>query len=205
MGKRHSVVGESARLATRTEMLTRLIEQAPWKWPRPPICFICEPHADAEAFMASLVAAGVISKIGPRDQNFVHNRPAREARVLLGGDCFDNCLVISELLKRLHDLLVRIGHPRADEIASLGGLYQSDKTRFWQEINANSLWAGAGSLAADTMMDNPGLSDAEWDSTVREFRELLAGIGEEILTRDDANPGISSWVLAFRNWNASEV
>jgi hypothetical protein len=113
--------------------------------------------------------------------------------------------VISELLERLHGLLVRIRHPRADEIASLGRLYQSDKTRFWQEINANSLWAGAGSLAADTMMDNPGLSDAEWDSTVREFREMLAGIGEEILTRDDANPGISSWVLAFRNWNASEV
>jgi hypothetical protein len=84
-------------------------------------------------------------------------------------------------------------------------MYQSDKTRFWQEINANSLWAGAGSLAADTMMDNPGLSDAEWKSTVREFRELLAGIGEEILTRGGANTGISSWVQAFRNWNASEV
>jgi hypothetical protein len=101
MGKRHSVVGESARHATRTEMLTRLIEQAPWEWPRHPICFICEPHADAKTFMASLVAAGVINKTGPRDQNFVHNRHAREAKVLLGGDCFDKGSGVLRLLRAI--------------------------------------------------------------------------------------------------------
>jgi len=112
---------------------------------------------------------------------------------------------MDEQLMRLHELLVRIGHPRAEEIARLGRLHETDPDRFWQKINANAMWAGTGSLAADTMMDNPGLPEAEWNFTVREFRELLAGIGERIMERGNANPGIPSWVMAFRSWNASEV
>jgi hypothetical protein len=40
---------------------------------------------------------------------------------------------------------------------------------------------------------------------VRELRELLIEIGEPLLARSTYNPGISSWLLAFRSWNDSGV
>jgi hypothetical protein len=45
----------------------------------------------------------------------------------------------------------------------------------------------------------------QWDIKVRELRSCLVEIGEVLLARNPHNPGISSWVLAFRNWNDSEV
>ncbi len=40
---------------------------------------------------------------------------------------------------------------------------------------------------------------------VREFRRLMIEVGEYLLAKGATNPGISSWLLAFNNWNASEV
>jgi hypothetical protein len=37
------------------------------------------------------------------------------------------------------------------------------------------------------------------------MRELFIAIGESLMARGGENPGVSSWVLAFRNWNASGV
>ncbi|MEA3412469.1 MAG: metallophosphoesterase family protein [Pseudomonadota bacterium] len=101
LGNRHSVARESSRQATRMEMLSRLIEQAPWVWPRHPICFICDPHADTDAFMASLVAAGVIRKTGPDDRDFKPTKAARKSRVLIGGDCFDKGPGVLRLLRAI--------------------------------------------------------------------------------------------------------
>jgi len=113
-----------------------------------------------------------------------------------------------ELLKalaRLDELLQTIGHSRAAEVAAASALAELDLQAFWRAIDTNAWWAGAGSLAAETLAENPGLSAADWELAVREFRELLAEIGEALMDRGAANPGISSWVLAFRNWNASGV
>ena len=113
-----------------------------------------------------------------------------------------------ELLKalaRLDELLQAIGHSRAAEVAAASALAHVDPPAFWRAIDTNAWWAGAGSLAAETLAENPGLSAADWEQMVREFRELLAEIGEALMDRGTANPGISSWVLAFRNWNASGV
>jgi len=113
-----------------------------------------------------------------------------------------------ELLKalaRLDELLQAIGHPRAAEVAAASALAEVDPPAFWRALDTNAWWAGAGSLAAETLAENPGLSAADWALAVREFRELLAEIGEALMDRGTANPGISSWVLAFRNWNASGV
>ena len=74
-----------------------------------------------------------------------------------------------------------------------------------QRLDANDWWAGAGSLAAETMGDNPGWPEAIWQAEVGEFRELMIEIGEELRARGAANPGIASWLLAFNNWNASGV
>ncbi|NCC27709.1 MAG: hypothetical protein EOM22_06025 [Gammaproteobacteria bacterium] len=108
-------------------------------------------------------------------------------------------------LTHLAELLARIGHPRAAEVSGLITLFPEAPERVRHRLDANDWWAGAGSLAAETMADNPGLSEALWRHEVREFRELMIEIGENLQAEGAANPGISSWLLAFNNWNASEV
>ena len=108
-------------------------------------------------------------------------------------------------LTHLAELLVRIGHPRAAEVAGQVVLFTEAPGRVRHRLDANDWWAGAGSLAAETMADNPGLPEALWCREIREFRELMIEIGEALQAEGAANPGISSWLLAFNNWNASEV
>ncbi len=110
---------------------------------------------------------------------------------------------LSSALSRLAELLERINHPRAAEVRALSALLWTSPEQALQRIDANDWWAGAGSLAAETMGDNPGVPDVIWKSEVREFRELMIEIGEVLRARGEANPGIASWLLAFNNWNAS--
>jgi hypothetical protein len=108
-------------------------------------------------------------------------------------------------LTHLAELLERIAHPRAVEVADLVRLVAESPERVRHRLDANDWWAGAGSLAAETMADNPGLPESVWRREVREFRELMIEIGAGLQAEGAANPGISSWLLAFNNWNASEV
>ncbi|EGV18135.1 hypothetical protein [Thiocapsa marina] len=108
-------------------------------------------------------------------------------------------------LGRLAELLQRIGHPRALEVADHLVGFRQAPGQMLRRLNGNDWWAGAGSLAAETMADNPGLPEALWCREIREFRELMIEIGEALQAEGAANPGISSWLLAFNNWNASEV
>jgi hypothetical protein len=109
---------------------------------------------------------------------------------------------VADSLVQLEALLQRIGNPRATEVAALRERFASDPAQAWREIDSNTWWAGAGSLAADTMADNPGLPAHAWEDEVRGFRALLIDIAEVLRSRGLANPGLSSWLLAFRNWNA---
>jgi hypothetical protein len=108
-------------------------------------------------------------------------------------------------LDRLAELLRRIDHPRALEVSNQIARVQSTPEQVLRQLDGNDWWAGAGSLAAETMADNPGIAEEIWRREIREFRELMIEIGEILLARGAANPGISSWLLAFNNWNASEV
>jgi hypothetical protein len=108
-------------------------------------------------------------------------------------------------LKRLEETLQSVGHPRAAEVSIVLALAEQDPAAFWRAIDANAWWAGAGSLAAETLADNPGLPGVQWDLAARELRACLIEIGEALLKRDRHNPGISSWILAFRNWSDSGV
>jgi len=108
-------------------------------------------------------------------------------------------------LERLAELLGHIRSPRADEVAALSGLFARDPADAWRRLNANDWWAGAGSLAAETMADNPGIDPYQWQNDVRELRELLIEIGESLQARGDPNPGLGSWLLAFHNWNDAGV
>ncbi len=112
---------------------------------------------------------------------------------------------LSSALSRLAELLERIDHPRAAEVRALSALLGTAPDQALQRLDANDWWADAGSLAAETMGDNPGLPKAIWQSEVRGFRELMIEIGEVLRAPGAANPGIASWLLAFNNWNASGV
>jgi hypothetical protein len=106
---------------------------------------------------------------------------------------------------RLAELLERIGHPSAHEVRRLLTVLVEQPQLGLRELNQNRWWAGAGSWAAETMADNPGLSEAEWMLEVREFRTLLIEIGERLLESTTPNPGISSWLSAFHHWNEAGV
>ncbi|MEA2078512.1 MAG: hypothetical protein U9P00_01395, partial [Pseudomonadota bacterium] len=66
-GKHQSLRMCRSSHATASAELTALLERDRWKWPRQPIYFFADPHADADAMLASLVASGGIKKTGPRD------------------------------------------------------------------------------------------------------------------------------------------
>ena len=108
-------------------------------------------------------------------------------------------------INALHDLLLRINHPRAPELAQLATLHDADEAQFWKTLNSNAYWGGADSLASETLMANPGFSGPVWSTEIREFRTLLIAIGEHLMQRGDENPGIRSWLLAFNNWQDSEI
>ena len=113
-----------------------------------------------------------------------------------------------ELLKALQglrEILHGVGHPRSADVDAALLLADRDAAAFWRAIDGNALWGGARSLAAETLGDNPGLPNVEWEATVRELRACLIEVGETLMARNPHNPGISSWVLAFRNWNESQV
>ncbi|WP_111493716.1 metallophosphoesterase family protein [Marinobacter bohaiensis] len=58
-------------------------------WPKKPVVFVSDPHADAEAFEASLIAAGVIDRDGANLCEYQLTRFGRKAEIIVGGDCLD--------------------------------------------------------------------------------------------------------------------
>lgn len=112
---------------------------------------------------------------------------------------------LSTPVSQLAELLDRIQHPRAAEVRGLSALLRTAPQQALARLDGNDWWAGAGSLAAETMADHPELSAARWQQEVREFRGLMIEIGEALQAQGMRNPGIDAWLLAFNNWNASEV
>jgi len=71
------------------EAVQQSTQHCEWKWPENPVYFFADPHADADAFLASLVASGGIKKTGAADHDFVLTEEGKNAIFVLGGDCFD--------------------------------------------------------------------------------------------------------------------
>lgn len=58
-------------------------------WPKKPVVFISDPHADADAFEASLIAAGAIERDGSNLCEYRLTRFGEKAEFIIGGDCLD--------------------------------------------------------------------------------------------------------------------
>lgn len=61
----------------------------PWAWPAHTIYFLCDQHADADAFFRSLVASGGVAKTGTADADFELTEEGSRATFVIGGDCLD--------------------------------------------------------------------------------------------------------------------
>ena len=88
-GQRYSAGKDLSHPRAVSVELRELLEQSRWSWPKRTVCFISDPHADADAFIASLVASGGIAKSGERDKDFELTKSGRKTLFLIGGDCFD--------------------------------------------------------------------------------------------------------------------
>jgi len=88
--------------------LNRAVSHSPWKWPKRPVFFIADPHADAEAFVASLVASGGVKKTGPGYFNFKLSKRGRKGLFIIGGDCMDKGPSSLEVLRCVRNLM-RLG------------------------------------------------------------------------------------------------
>ncbi len=73
----------------KSRALRDSLQHVSWKWPRRPVFFLTDPHADAEAFVASLVASGGVKKTGPANDDLRLTKAGRQGRFIIGGDCLD--------------------------------------------------------------------------------------------------------------------
>lgn len=77
----------------------------PWVCPSRETFFLCDIHADADAFAASLVASGGVRKTGPGDTDIELTDRGQQARFIIGGDCFDKGPSTLRLLRALRALV----------------------------------------------------------------------------------------------------
>lgn len=87
------------RLALLRNALHQTQQHGPWTWPRRPVIFISDPHADAQAFEASLRASGCV------DDALQLTAFGRSARIIIGGDCLDKGPSNLRMLRSLKALL----------------------------------------------------------------------------------------------------
>ena len=85
------------------------LENDSWVWPKRTVYFFSDMHADADAFIASLVASGGIKKTGSKDKDFKLTIEGKKARFILGGDYFDKGPSTLRLLKVIKLLIDKGG------------------------------------------------------------------------------------------------
>lgn len=99
----HVSAGSSARPLI-TACLKKARAHGGWEWPEKPLVFLSDPHADAEGFLRSLVASGVIQRNADRS-GFALTPFGQQAKIILGGDCLDkgpSNLAMLDALGELH-------------------------------------------------------------------------------------------------------
>lgn len=114
-------------------------------------------------------------------------------------------MAVQTTLQRIHEILRNHPGESAAWIGSVIELSGKDEARFYRELNSKRMWGGAGSIANQALADNPGMDEQAWQAGIREFRELMIELGSHLQARGNAYPDISSWMLAFNNWNQTEL
>ncbi len=111
---------------------------------------------------------------------------------------------LKQTLQRIALILEAHQSKRLELIQHLIALCDNDEDQLYIELNTRNIWGGAESLANEALADNPGIEDWQWQVEIQEFRELMIQLGQHLIARGKSYPDISSWLLAFNNWNQSE-
>lgn len=104
-GKQRSIVKEKGQRSSSAQLLQELLSRSPWRWPKRWLFFFSDLHADADAFIASLVASGGVEKNGETDRDLKLTPAGRKADFVIGGDCFDKGPSNLRLLRVIHRLI----------------------------------------------------------------------------------------------------
>ena len=116
-----------------------------------------------------------------------------------------NRMTMRDTLLRLHNILQNRSDESAHWLESVMVLCDQDEQACYRELNSKRMWGGAGSIANEALADNPGIEVWIWQAETHAFRELMIELGVNLKARGNAYPDISSWLLAFSNWNQSDV
>lgn len=71
------------------EELEAYTRPKPWVWPAERVFLLSDVHADADAFVDSLVASSAVRRTGPGPKDFELTDEGRAGRILIAGDCLD--------------------------------------------------------------------------------------------------------------------
>ncbi len=104
-GSKHALRQRKASKQKALASATGLIRKHPWHWPQRDIIFISDLHADADAFMASLIASGGVRKTGAKVSQYELTPSGKKALFILGGDFFDKGPSNLRLLKHIHQFI----------------------------------------------------------------------------------------------------
>jgi hypothetical protein len=88
----------------------------PCAWGGGRIYFFCDLHADADAFLLSLIASGGVAKTGAADGDLELTEAGKRARFIIGGDCLDKGPQNLRLLEVIYTL-----YQRGAEVEILAG------------------------------------------------------------------------------------
>lgn len=125
--------------------------------------------------------------------------------LIVFSQCESMTININSTLQRIHTILQNHPGDSANWIASVIALCDEDEKVLYHHLNSKRMWGGACSIANQALSDNPGIDAWLWQMEIREFRELMIELGQHLQARGNAYPDMSTWVLAFSNWNQSEV
>jgi hypothetical protein len=79
----------SANSSEALDLFLKHSKKRSFSWPKRPVVFVSDPHADADAFEASLVASGAVERHGMHQCEFKLTKFGKTAEIIVGGDCLD--------------------------------------------------------------------------------------------------------------------
>ncbi|WP_111979931.1 metallophosphoesterase [Algibacillus agarilyticus] len=107
----HSANVETEQESNFSDLMNKTVSYKPWKAPNKQVLFISDPHADADGFVASLVASGGATKTGAGYLDFKLTKIGKKSVFVIGGDCLDkgpSNLNLLRAIKKLFDLGAKV-------------------------------------------------------------------------------------------------
>jgi hypothetical protein len=109
--RRSDVKFDSTQDDISADELSTYLKNKIWEWPNKNIFFFCDQHADADAFILSLMASGGILKTGDQDHDLELTPLGLSSLFIIGGDCFDkgpDNLRLLDVIKVLIDARAKV-------------------------------------------------------------------------------------------------